>query len=383
VKNVLVVCMVDSIHINRWLAQFVGSEIRFTILASRKFRRIHSGLQKMIISNPKNFEIANYFFPFFKNLGYVDFLVHDILGRVVPYFNRSNELIRKVRKNEFDYSHLIEIQHAGYLYLEAFLHASQESKVILTNWGSDIFYFSQFESDKAKISQLLEIVDAYSAECGRDYELARSLGFNGLELPVIPNGGGFKSDILFRDLEQITDRKRIYVKGYGGEFGLAHFSAAAVEKYLQNDLSYIFTFVSVTNDVFPMLNRVQSKFPLNVEIFRISESLSHAVAIDLLSESVVCIGASKSDGISTTFLEALAVGCYPIQTNTSCANEWLSQGFMASIVEPTTNAILEELCRVLSDKDVLFHASQNNVKLAREKLAYTRISSVAKEFYAF
>jgi glycosyltransferase involved in cell wall biosynthesis len=132
-----------------------------------------------------------------------------------------------------------------------------------------------------------------------------------------------------------------------------------------------------------MLNRVQSKFPLNVEIFRISESLSHAVAIDLLSESVVCIGASKSDGISTTFLEALAVGCYPIQTNTSCANEWLSQGFMASIVEPTTNAILEELCRVLSDKDVLFHASQNNVKLAREKLAYTRISSVAKEFYAF
>lgn len=381
--HVLVVCMVDSIHTQRWLAQFIGSEVRFTILASRKFRRIHSALGKMIVENPKNFVSANHFFPYFKDFGYADFLVHEIFGKVIPFCDRKNGLIRKMRKNYFDYSHLLETQHAGYLHLEAFSHTSQKSKVILTNWGSDIFYFSRFESDRTKISQLLAIVDAYSAECGRDYELARSYGFKGLELPVIPNGGGFKAEMLFQDLVQITSRDRIYVKGYGGEFGLAHFSAAAVEKYLENDLKYIFTFVSVTDDFLPMVSQLQSKYPSNVEIFRLSELLSHDAAIGLLSESVVCIGASKSDGISTTFLEALAVGCYPIQTDTSCANEWLTQGFIASIVAPTTSAIFEELCRVLSDKDLLLQASQTNVRLAREKLEYSRILSIAKEFYAF
>jgi hypothetical protein len=49
------------------------------------------------------------------------------------------------------------------------------------------------------------------------------------------------------------------------------------------------------------------------------------------ANSRIYIGASRSDGISTSFLEALVLGAYPIQTNTSCGNEWVEKGFHAQL----------------------------------------------------
>ena len=40
-KRVLVIGMLDSIHLARWLGQFVDDEIDFAILASKKYRKLH------------------------------------------------------------------------------------------------------------------------------------------------------------------------------------------------------------------------------------------------------------------------------------------------------------------------------------------------------
>jgi glycosyltransferase involved in cell wall biosynthesis len=61
------------------------------------------------------------------------------------------------------------------------------------------------------------------------------------------------------------------------------------------------------------------------------------------ANSRIYVGASRSDGISTSFLEALVLGAYPIQTNTSCANEWVDKGFHAHLIEPNRDAIFQAL----------------------------------------
>jgi len=40
--------------------------------------------------------------------------------------------------------------------------------------------------------------------------------------------------------------------------------------------------------------------------------------------SRVYIGLGISDAISTAVLESMVMGCFPIQTKTSCCNEWFS-----------------------------------------------------------
>ena len=98
-------------------------------------------------------------------------------------------------------------------------------------------------------------------------------------------------------------------------------------------------------------------------------------------KSRIYIGCSISDGISTSFLEALANGAFPIQTNTSCANEWISKGFIASSVEANISKIFLIIDSVLQDKDGLALASENNLKLARELLDSDQIIKTSVLYY--
>jgi glycosyltransferase involved in cell wall biosynthesis len=52
-------------------------------------------------------------------------------------------------------------------------------------------------------------------------------------------------------------------------------------------------------------------------------ALSHSQVMDLFKSSLIYVGHSLSDGISTSMVEAMAMGAIPVQTNTSCAKEWL------------------------------------------------------------
>jgi glycosyltransferase involved in cell wall biosynthesis len=50
------------------------------------------------------------------------------------------------------------------------------------------------------------------------------------------------------------------------------------------------------------------------------------------------VGHSLSEGISTSMLEAMAMGAIPIQTCTSCADEWIINGEAGFLVEPNDTA---------------------------------------------
>jgi glycosyltransferase involved in cell wall biosynthesis len=101
---------------------------------------------------------------------------------------------------------------------------------------------------------------------------------------------------------------------------------------------------------------------------------------EMFADSRIYIGASRSDGISTSFLEALALGAYPIQTNTSCGNEWVEKGFQAHLIEPSQNAILEAL--IASDQlPNLEEIRIRNKALASKFLDFEAIKLSSVKFY--
>jgi glycosyltransferase involved in cell wall biosynthesis len=126
---------------------------------------------------------------------------------------------------------------------------------------------------------------------------------------------------------------------------------------------------------------MRKKYPKRFRFSTLKNPVNHKKIISEFEVSRVYMGASRSDGISTSFLEALATGAYPIQTSTSCAGEWVKDGAQGSIVSTDENKILFELRTVLNDFELLENAQSANLKLARERLSFEKISQITKTFY--
>ena len=61
---------------------------------------------------------------------------------------------------------------------------------------------------------------------------------------------------------------------------------------------------------------------------------THAAALKRIGQARITIGLGISDGIATTLLEAMTMGSYPIQADTSCGCEWIKHGETGSLVSP-------------------------------------------------
>jgi glycosyltransferase involved in cell wall biosynthesis len=96
---------------------------------------------------------------------------------------------------------------------------------------------------------------------------------------------------------------------------------------------------------------------------------SHENMLRLFGQARVYIGLSISDGISTSLLEALTMGAFPIQSNTACADEWLQNGRTGFIVPPEDpQRVAAALHRALRDDALVDDAAQQNALMVEERL---------------
>ena len=371
--------MFDSIHAGRWLSQFTDQDIDFTLFPSKKFKRIHPRLASLIKSNNgAKYSIAH---PLRINkiLGYFDFLFLVQFSKIFRRNFRAYYLKKIIARKKYDFVHALEIQGAGYLCDEAIV--KKDFKFILTNWGSDIFYFQHLPEHLPRIQSVLAKADLYSAECQRDYKLATNLGFKGHQLPCIPNGGGL---VVGENLSigiPTSLRNNIVVKTYGGTFGRGGLAIGAVAKILKENSHLTAYFYSVTEDLLAQMLELKAKYEDRVNFSTLKNPISHTELEDIFSNSRIYIGCSISDGISTSFLEALVKGVYPIQTKTSCAGEWLDMGAMAILIDLNTEQLEDALNFAISDSKAVDLAGKKNIEVAKELLSTSKISLIAQEFY--
>jgi len=378
-RKILIMGMFDSIHLARWLSQFENEKIDFVLFPSKKFKYVNYDLLKLVTSQ----KIASYRFakPYFvfKYIGFMDYFLVSIF-KLLKLNLKLLFLRRITHKNIFDYIHAIELQGAAYLYDLLPEQIQDLTSLIVTNYGSDIQYFQNIPEHQDKIRSVLSKADFYSAECQRDYESALKLGFKGKFLPCIPNAGGFKNEIFELNLVPSNERNLIMAKCYGGTFGLGELIIDALERFLRNNTDVKIVMHSVTDDLLNKSKDLRVAFPNQVVIYTVREKIPRHKILDYLSKSRIYIGASRSDGVSTSFLEALCLGAFPIQTDTSCASEWIELGFFGSIIRPDTSEIFTAINVSYFDKELENKRAQN-LENAKRYLSYDLIQLQAIKFY--
>jgi glycosyltransferase involved in cell wall biosynthesis len=233
----------------------------------------------------------------------------------------------------------------------------------------------------------MEECDYYSCESDRDVLLAYKFGFKGYVLPVYPNTGGFN----LSKIEQLrcqtvvpSERKLIMLKGYQGWAGRSLVGIRALERCADILAGYTIVIHSNTaaDDVQIAATLLSQSTGVLVEL--LPEGTSHDEILEYHSMARISIGLSISDGISTSFLEAMAMGSFPIQSFTAAADEWVKDLYTGLLVPPEDPEKIELAIRkALSDDKMVDLASIINFNVVKERLCYEILKSKTIDSYNF
>ena len=372
-KKIIVIGMLDSIHTLRWLQQFQESDYEFILFPSSPHRRVHPGIRALLrTSTSARFRTVSGY----KLLGIWAWLVDRVLGNSL----RGAILRRLIRTENPDILHALEFQGAGYIALKALGGSGLESaKFVVTNWGSDIYWFQRFPRHLKKIKAVLALADQYSCECQRDVKLALDHGFKGEVMEVIPNSGGFSTKSLELPLSPASARTVIMVKGYQGWAGQAKVALGALASMSAEIREFEIVVYSCNASTKAFVLWLKWRFGLRINHYGKGQ-LNHEEMLSLFGKALIYVGISKTDGISTSMLEAMAMGAVPVQSGTSCCQEWISDetGFVAHSLE--TDHVARGIKHAI-ELALTTDAAEQNRQTIRARADYQKLQLRNLSFY--
>jgi hypothetical protein len=280
----------------------------------------------------------------------------------------------------------MEIQHGGYLVLEArALLSGEPPPWMVHNWGSDVYYYGRNPRHLDRLKGVLGACDYYGCECDRDVELARTFGFSGKVLPVLPNAGGF-------DLEQARSlrspgpasaRDVIALKATSSFVYRPDVALDAIESCGDVLRGHRLALYTASDDIQDRAGRICSEMDIGLETVSGPEALAtHERILSMHGEARVSISLSESDAICTSFLEAMVMGSLPIQSDTGCSSAWAEDGRGALFVDPLdAEGVARALRRALSDDSLVDSAAKINAAAATARLDHGVVLARMTEAY--
>ena len=379
-KRILVVGMADSIHLARWLMQFKDKGYLFRLVSSSPHRRIHPLIKGMLVEGkPSGIEIS---IPWISaKLSLPLWLADRFTGNLL-----RGLLVRlEIKSFKPDLVHALELQNAGYSTAVAYRGIAKDKRprLLITNYGSDVYWFRQFPSHMKKLRELAAFADAFSAECVRDTALAKEIGFDGVFMDTMPNSGGTKIDEEAIAAETLgsSNRKTIAIKGYQNVWGQALYALKAIESLAPELQGFRIEMFSCNSKTIKEAKRLTKTTGLEIVTHR-KHTLSHSEVLAIMRKSIAYIGLSKSDGISTSMIESMSQGAIPIQSDTSCANEWIRSGQDGFLVGfDDWQAVAKGLTQILNNPSFVAEAKAKNYQTIREKYDANRLSQIAHGYY--
>lgn len=368
--KILIIAFSDSIHTAHWIRQIYENDWEIYIFPSVVSNKMHTGLEKVNICIPyllkENSNLISEIISRFYS-GFMDMIFPSYYGR---------RLARYIKRIKPDVIHTLETQHAGYLLLSVKEKYFKNKKFPMwwhTNWGSDIYLFGRLEKHKKRIRKVLSHCDYYSCECQRDVRLAKEFGFKNEVLPVYPNSGGFEIDTLKklkRNNNNTSNRKIIMLKGYQGWAGRAFVGLRAltiVKDILEDYYVVIYSCEGEPVEIAAELFRLET----GIEMKILPRSTPHEEILRYHNNARISIGLSISDAISTSFLEAIAMGSFPIQSYTSAADEWIKDGKTGMLVPPEDpDKVAEAIKKAKNDNKLVDTAARINWSTVFNRLDY-------------
>jgi hypothetical protein len=378
-KKLLIIGMADSVHLANWLQNMSGLPFEVTLVSSSPHRCVHPKTVELM--DPSNQRVMRLNMPNWSmRFGLLLWMVDRLLGERLRGLLVRN-LIRTLKP---DLIHVVEFQNAGYILLQALSKpvTSERPKIMSSNYGSDIYWFQRFSRHKSKISALLKMSDFYTSECQRDIALAKELGFMGT-CALLPNTGGVSEDALRQQKQapMASERQLVLLKGYQNKFGQALQGVGSLLRLRKKLRGY--EIISVSTNIIAAMALVLLRMFTGLKIsFHLKGALSHHEVLSLMARARIYIGLSKSDGISTSLLEAMAMGAFPIQTGTSCAAEWIDHGAAGAIVSLKDKEQLDFwLQRAISEGSLVNTAQVLNDSTIRSRYTKFVMTSKVEKLY--
>jgi glycosyltransferase involved in cell wall biosynthesis len=389
--RILIVGFSTSIHVARWIGQFVDCGWDIHLFPSIDTGSVHPQIANVTVYHsvystkpPPNtrYRGVNTRLPIPFLTRFFEHNIRRLLYRYDPDY-RAHQLQRVIEQIKPDIVHSMEFQAAGYLTLRVKKALGDAFPAwIISNYGSDVYLFGRLKEHRSRVQELLARCDYYTAECERDHILAQNMGLQGVPLAVIPNGGGInlKAIAQYRQPGPVSQRRIILIKGY------QHWSGRSLVAL--NALSYcgdvlagyeIIVYLASSIDVSIQAELISQKIGIPIRIFPHSP---HEEMLRLHGHARVHIGLGISDAASTSMLEAMSTGAFPIQSYSACADEWFVDGEGGLIIDAENpEEAARALRRALTDDDLVNCAAEINAKVIAEKLDYRIVRDKAIQIY--
>jgi FkbM family methyltransferase len=391
-KKILLIAMANSIHTVRWVSLFAELDCEVYLFSSFTVPFVAYDTQYASKVKLYNFDpqTKKYFKAWLRNpFKYMEtalrFNLNAVKNALAPAVKEYEvrQLAELINENDFALIHTLHTQTSAALLDAALPYLRKERpKWINTVWGSDLYLHQWVTSSRSQLTNLLPQFDYYWGEGRRDYALAKELGFKGEFLPPVPAFGGF-------DMKQVdaidyvlpSKRKRILVKGYQNVVGRASVAFHALELCTDLLSGYEIDLFSYENEIVPVIASIFSeKYGLKVNCV---SGVSYNKILEMHASSRVCIALSTSDGLPASFIESMACGEFPIQSNTSMGYEWVEDGKTAFFVPPEDAfEVAQAIRKVLTDDELVDRAGELNRQTVRYNLDNMNVKAKVSSIYA-
>ena len=135
---------------------------------------------------------------------------------------------------------------------------------------------------------------------------------------------------------------------------------------------------SANRSVLKLAKQISKQTGLEIKAFG-KGAMSHKQVLEMFAKSKIYVGLSESDGISTSMLEAMAMGAIPVQTSTACCDEWFGDSGVA-VHEITVPAVRDAIKLGLKLAEDPTNA-EKNLETIQARASAEMVKKVAITFY--
>ena len=176
-----------------------------------------------------------------------------------------------------------------------------------------------------------------------------------------------------------SERRLILVKGYQNFAGRALNALNAIERCKHLLEGYKIIVYSSSADTKIEVELLRKRSGLDIWIL---ENVSKSEFLDYFAMARLYIGIGISDGLSTSMVEAMSAGAFPIQSENSAAQDFLENYVNGFVVQPwDLDNLAEYISKAISDDQFVNKAQVLNKEIIEDKYNYQDNLVKLREIY--
>jgi glycosyltransferase involved in cell wall biosynthesis len=378
-RVLVLVGMVESSHFQSWTRAIISEKFfdRIWIVPS-DCQKNKLTIKSLGLNSINGCKIKVFQFPVGMRLNHLIFKILDLgLGQSW----RSALLYKYIKKAKPDFLHFHELQHGAYLFnpISKYFDEKRNFKTICSTWGSDLLFYGELKSHTKEIEKIFDWTDLISAERIDDKNICDRFNYNKDFIAPVYITVGLQVPI---ELPKVNTslRKKIIIKGYQDDHGRALNALAALEHVKMNLENFEIRIFSASQAVKLQVEFLKSTKNWDIEVIG---KTSNQEIKKHFSEARIYIGLAISDGLSTSMVEAIANGAFPIQSRNSAAKIFIQDGISGFVVDPwDLTSIARNIDIALDNNELVDNAMKSNIATLEKSYNYLEGIRLIRTIYS-